>query len=65
MIQGLIKMMATNDRNTEIRSFELSRNFFNMTNYVDGDGSGVDKLLQGLINQPAQVSSFHESTEHD
>ena len=53
MIQGLISMMSTTTANLESQ-FQLRENYFNMANYLLNDGEGMEQILQGLINQPAQ-----------
>ena len=53
MIQGLISMMSTTSASLESQ-FQLRDNYFNMQNYLVGRGEGMEQILQGLINQPAQ-----------
>ena len=53
MIQGLISMMSTKST-AVLDQFELRNNYFNMTNYLAGRGEGMEQILQGLVNQPAQ-----------
>ena len=53
MIQGLISMMSTASASLQSQ-FQLRDNYFNMQNYLVGRGEGMEQILQGLINQPAQ-----------
>merc|ERR1719220_980186 len=53
MIQGLIKMLSTSTYNQE-KEFHLREHYFNMENYLLNAGEGMEQLLAGLINQPAQ-----------
>merc|ERR1719512_691338 len=53
MIQGLISMMSTTSASLQSQ-FQLRDNYFNMQNYLVGRGKGMEQILQGLINQPAQ-----------
>ena len=53
MIQGLIKMMSTSNYNQE-NEFQLRDHYFNMENYLRNSGEGMEQLLAGLIDQPAQ-----------
>ena len=53
MIQGLIKMLSTATYNQE-KEFQLRDHYFNMENYLLNSGEGMEQLLAGLINQPAQ-----------
>jgi len=53
MIQGLISMMSTTSASLQSQ-FQLRDNYFNMQNYLVGRGEGMEQILQGLINQPAQ-----------
>ena len=57
MIQGLVSMMSTSHVpwTAPLESqFQLRDNYFNMQNYLVGRGEGMEQILQGLINQPAQ-----------
>ena len=53
MIQGLISMMSTTTATLE-SEFQLRDHYFNMENYLLRRGEGMEQILQGLINQPAQ-----------
>ena len=53
MIQGLVKMMSTSS-SVEQREFHLRDHYFNMNNYFMNQGEGLEQLIAGLINQPAQ-----------
>ena len=53
MIQGLIKMLSTATYNQE-KEFQLRDHYFNMENYLLNSGEGMEQLVAGLINQPAQ-----------
>ena len=53
MIQGLIKMLSTSTYGQE-KEFQLRDHYFNMENYLLNSGEGMEQLLAGLINQPAQ-----------
>jgi len=53
MIQGLIKMLSTSNYNQE-NEFQLRDHYFNMENYLYNAGEGMEQLLAGLIDQPAQ-----------
>ena len=53
MIQGLIKMLSTSTYDQE-NEFQLRDHYFNMENYLYNQGEGMEQLLAGLINQPAQ-----------
>ena len=53
MIQGLIKMLSTSNYAQE-KEFQLRDHYFNMENYLYNQGEGMEQLLAGLINQPAQ-----------
>ena len=53
MIQGLVKMMSTSS-SVQQREFLLRDHFFNLDNYFLKEGEGLEQLIAGLINQPAQ-----------
>ena len=50
MVQGLFEMFNMKGSRM-VDSFELSKNFFNLNKYEDQSGSGMDRILSGLINQ--------------
>ena len=53
MIQGLIKMMSTTTFATT-DEYLLGDHYFNLANYLLNGGEGMEQILVGLINQPAQ-----------
>ena len=53
MIQGLVKMMSTSS-SVQQREFLLRDHFFNLENYFLNEGEGLEQLIAGMINQPAQ-----------
>jgi peroxidase len=54
MIQGLISMMSLTDPATLEAEYKLRDHYFNMENYFLNSGEGMEQILQGLVNQPAQ-----------
>eukprot|EP00091_Calanus_sinicus_P013284 TRINITY_DN2951_c0_g1_i6.p1 TRINITY_DN2951_c0_g1~~TRINITY_DN2951_c0_g1_i6.p1 ORF type:complete len:373 (-),score=111.68 TRINITY_DN2951_c0_g1_i6:143-1261(-) len=53
MIQGLIQMMSTTTFETT-DEYLLRDHYFNLNNYLLNGGEGMEQILVGLINQPAQ-----------
>ena len=54
LIQGLIKMLSPTTL-IEEDQFQLRDHFFNPEKYLEDGGRGMEKLIAGLINQPAQT----------
>lgn len=53
LIQGLIEMVTLSGNSNS--DFKLRDNFFDMTKYVQSDGSGMEEILFALIQQKAQT----------
>ncbi|TRY80536.1 hypothetical protein TCAL_13143 [Tigriopus californicus] len=53
MIQGLIQLVHETTRNVQ-ESFQLKDEFFKLDKYFGNNGAGMQRLLNGLITQPAQ-----------
>ena len=62
MIQGLIQMYNLADKTLKL-TYPLSENYFNLTNYEADDGIGMEQILMGLTEQPAQKNDRHVTTE--
>lgn len=39
----------------QMTPFTLSKNFFHLTEYMKGEGKGMDQILKGQMDQPSQV----------
>lgn len=48
-IQGLIQMMSGQGNVT--KTYRLRDHFFDMSNYLENNGKGMEQLLQGMISQ--------------
>ena len=53
MIQGLISMMSPTSGMLQSQ-FLLREHYNNMEKLLERRGQGMDEILQGLVNQPAQ-----------
>ena len=61
MIQGIIEMYTlAGDYET---NYPLSENYFNLENYHADNGLGMEKILMGLVSQPAQTNDEFVTTE--
>jgi len=62
MIQGLIDMYQT-QTGSKYATYALGNNYFNMTNYEDKNGLGMEGILLGLSKQNAQGNDRHVTVE--
>ena len=53
MIQGLISMMSPTSGGLQSQ-YLLRDNYNKMEKLLERGGQGMDEILQGLVNQPAQ-----------
>ena len=53
MIQGLISMMSPTSGRLQSQ-YLLRENYNNMEKLLERRGQGMEEILQGLVNQPAQ-----------
>ena len=49
MVQGIFELFSLDGKRDG--SFELHKNFFNLFEYDDKEGLGMEKILSGLIRQ--------------
>lgn len=54
MIEGLITVYSLTNPPSEVGTLEVKNTFFDLTQYFDDDGLGMERLLNGLMNQDAQ-----------
>lgn len=55
MIEGLINLIHETTGAVD-DTFKLRNNFFVLDKYFKDNGAGMQRLINGLINQPAQAS---------
>jgi Animal haem peroxidase. len=55
MIEGLITIFSLNSPPAEIDTLMVKDTFFDLTQYLADDGLGMERLLNGLMNQEAQA----------
>lgn len=55
MIEGLITIFSLHNPPTEVGTLEVKDTFFDLTQYLADQGLGMERLLNGLMNQEAQA----------
>ena len=50
MVQGIFQLFDKRGKDM-VGSFNLHENFFNLNEYNNNGGSGMDRILSGLIKQ--------------
>ena len=58
MVQGIFELFNL-EGNKRDSTFELHKAFFNLAEYSDQEGLGMEKILSGLIRQVRLLGSFN------
>ena len=61
MIQGIIKMYT--EAGVFQEEYPLSENYFNLEKYHSDNGLGMERILMGLVTQPAQTNDRFVTSE--